>query len=108
MPCLPPAGSVKTSTARTWLLPCLLAQQERDSGVQSSSNECQSHKEWPVQIGEVTSGAYSPTLGKNVAMGYVPRKYTKAGTEFLVEVRGKRNPATVTKMPFVDTTYFKG
>lgn len=41
-------------------------------------------------------------------MGYVPRKYAKNGTEFKVDVRGKMNTATVTKMPFVDTTYFKG
>ena len=61
-----------------------------------------------LQIGEVTSGAFSPILGKNIAMGYVPREHAKTGSEFMVEVRGKRNPATVTKMPFVDTTYFKG
>ena len=61
-----------------------------------------------LQIGEVCSGAFSPTLGQNIAMGYVPRKYAKNGTEFKVDVRGKMNTATVTKMPFVDTTYFKG
>lgn len=60
------------------------------------------------EIGEVCSGAFSPTLGQNIAMGYVPRKYAKNGTEFKVDVRGKMNTATVTKMPFVDTTYFKG
>ncbi|KAK9864651.1 hypothetical protein WJX84_008674 [Apatococcus fuscideae] len=42
------------------------------------------------RIGEVCSGAFSPTLGQNVAMAYVPRKYTKTGTEFKVEVRGRQ------------------
>lgn len=32
-------------------------------------------------VGEITSGAYSPTLKKNVAMGYVTKPYRKAGTK---------------------------
>ncbi|CAL8472131.1 g11673 [Coccomyxa elongata] len=59
------------------------------------------------EVGEVTSGAFSPCLKKNIAMGYVEKAYAKAGTELQVEVRGKINPATVTKMPFVPNTYFK-
>jgi aminomethyltransferase len=55
----------------------------------------------------VTSGAFSPVLKKNVAMGYVDKAYSKAGTELRVVVRGKENPAVVTKMPFVQTTYYK-
>jgi aminomethyltransferase len=31
----------------------------------------------------------------------------KAGTDVQVEVRGKVNPATVTKMPFIPTTYYR-
>lgn len=60
-----------------------------------------------VQVGEVTSGAFSPCLKKNIAMGYVEKAYAKSGTELKVEVRGKINPAVVTKMPFVPNTYFK-
>ena len=60
-----------------------------------------------LQIGEVTSGAFSPCLKKNVAMGYVEKKYGKAGTQLKVAVRGKESPAEVTKMPFVPNTYFK-
>ncbi|KAK3267270.1 hypothetical protein CYMTET_24161 [Cymbomonas tetramitiformis] len=59
-------------------------------------------------IGEVTSGGFSPNLKKNIAMGYVEKKFGKAGTELKVLVRGKLNDAVVTKMPFVQTTYFKG
>ena len=41
------------------------------------------------QIGEVTSGAFSPTLKQNIAMGYVHKDFAKAGTEVQVVVRGK-------------------
>uniref|UniRef100_A0A0E0KVG4 Aminomethyltransferase, mitochondrial n=1 Tax=Oryza punctata TaxID=4537 RepID=A0A0E0KVG4_ORYPU len=54
-------------------------------------------------IGEVTSGGFSPCLKKNIAMGYVKSGLHKAGTEFKVVVRGKSYDAVVTKMPFVPT-----
>jgi len=59
------------------------------------------------QIGEVTSGGFSPVLQKNIAMGYVAKAFAKAGTEVMVETRGKRTPAVTSKMPFVNTTYYK-
>ena len=58
-------------------------------------------------IGSVTSGCPSPTLGKNIAMGYVQSGMHKAGTEVEVVVRGKRRKAEVVKMPFVPTRYWK-
>ncbi len=60
-----------------------------------------------AQVGEVSSGAFSPCLKKNVAMGYVSKAHAKAGTALKVVVRGRANDATVTKMPFVPNTYFK-
>jgi aminomethyltransferase len=60
-----------------------------------------------VPIGVVTSGSMSPTLGKNIAMGYVPRAYAKSGTELQVKVRGKLRPAQVAKLPFVTPKYYK-
>ena len=59
-------------------------------------------------IGKVTSGCPSPSTGANVAMGYVPRKYIKAGTKLRVKVRGKVRNAEVKKMPFVESKYFRG
>jgi aminomethyltransferase len=38
----------------------------------------------------------------------VDKAVAKAGTELQVVVRGKANAATVTKMPFVPTHYYKG
>ncbi|KAI1447901.1 glycine cleavage system T protein [Annulohypoxylon stygium] len=59
------------------------------------------------KVGKVTSGCPSPSLGKNIAMGYVKDGLHKAGTELKVLVRGRERPATVTKMPFVPTKYYK-
>ncbi|PRT54535.1 putative aminomethyltransferase, mitochondrial [Wickerhamiella sorbophila] len=59
------------------------------------------------QVGTVTSGSLSPTLGKNVAMGYLPRKLAKNGTELSIEIRGKPRPAVVSAMPFVTPNYYR-
>lgn len=58
-------------------------------------------------VGRVTSGCPSPTLGKNIAMGYVRPPLHKAGTPIEVLVRGKRRKAEVVKMPFVRSNYWK-
>lgn len=60
------------------------------------------------EVGKITSGCPSPTLGKNIAMGYVKDGLHKSGTELGVLVRGKRRKAVVTKMPFVPSRYWKG
>ncbi|OCF33312.1 glycine cleavage system T protein [Kwoniella heveanensis BCC8398] len=59
------------------------------------------------EIGVITSGIPSPTLGKNIAMGYIANGSHKKGTEVLVEVRKKMREAVVKPMPFVPTKYFK-
>jgi aminomethyltransferase len=58
-------------------------------------------------LGKVTSGCPSPTLGQNIAMGYIKSGFHKVGTEVAVKVRGKTRKATVTKMPFVKPNYYK-
>jgi len=52
------------------------------------------------QIGEVTSGVFSPSLRKGIGMGYVEADYSKPGSKFDVEIRGKKQPAIVVKPPF--------
>jgi aminomethyltransferase len=42
----------------------------------------------------------SPTLGIPIGTCYLPTAAAKEGTTFDVEIRGRRVPATVTKMPF--------
>lgn len=58
-------------------------------------------------LGEITSGSLSPTLGHNVAMTYLPRSLAKVGTEVFIEIRGKKRPAKVVKMPFVPVNYYR-
>ncbi|KAK1129592.1 hypothetical protein K0M31_019307 [Melipona bicolor] len=58
------------------------------------------------RVGKITSGGPSPTLGRSIAMGYVPPELAHYGGGILVEVRGKTYKATVTKMPFVKTNYY--
>ncbi|XP_017881953.1 aminomethyltransferase, mitochondrial [Ceratina calcarata] len=57
-------------------------------------------------VGKITSGGPSPTLGRSIAMGYVPPELAQYGGKVLVEVRTKTYKATVTKMPFVKTNYY--
>jgi aminomethyltransferase len=59
-------------------------------------------------VGTVTSGTFSPVLKAPIAMGYVQTALMADGTALDVEVRGKRVPAVVTKMPFVPTRYYRG
>jgi glycine cleavage system T protein (aminomethyltransferase) len=53
-----------------------------------------------VASGEVRSGTMSPTLGIAIGTAYLPLAVAKEGTQFEVEIRGKRLPAVVQKMPF--------
>jgi aminomethyltransferase len=60
-----------------------------------------------AEIGEVTSGCLSPSLKKNIAMGYVDAKFAKLGTPVFIDVRNKKYEAEVAKMPFVPHAYYK-
>jgi aminomethyltransferase len=55
----------------------------------------------------ITSGCPSPSLGKNIGMGYVKNGHHKTGTEVLVEVRGRKQNGKVVKMPFVGHRYHR-
>ncbi len=56
-------------------------------------------------MGEVTSGAFGPTIARPMSMGYVATEFAKTGTRIFAEVRGKRLPATIADMPFRPSTY---
>lgn len=60
-----------------------------------------------VSLGVVTSGIPSPTLGSNIAMGYVTDGSHKKDTEVQVKVRNKMRKAVITKMPFVPAKYYR-
>jgi aminomethyltransferase len=51
-------------------------------------------------VGVVTSGSQSPTLGRPIAMAYVPPDATAPGTMLEVVIRGTAVPAEVVPLPF--------
>jgi aminomethyltransferase len=52
------------------------------------------------KVGVVTSGTQTPFLKKAIGMAYLPADKTAAGTEFDVDVRGRKARAVVVPMPF--------
>jgi aminomethyltransferase len=54
-----------------------------------------------TSVGHVTSGTFSPSLQRGIAMGYVETAYANVGGTVNVQVRGKDAPATIVKTPFV-------
>jgi aminomethyltransferase len=55
-------------------------------------------------VGEVTSGTFSPTFEKSIAMAYVTADFATIGTKLLVDIRGKHEPASVVELPFYKRT----
>ena len=59
-------------------------------------------------IGRVTSGTVGPSVGKPVALAYVPSALAAVGTPLDADVRGKRQPMQVQALPFAPHRYFRG
>jgi aminomethyltransferase len=55
--------------------------------------------EWQT-VGATTSGTFSPTLNKPIAMGYVAHDASQPGTELAIDIRGRQEMARVVKLPF--------
>ena len=53
-----------------------------------------------ADVGTLTSGTLSPSLGIGVGLGRVPVELASAGTELGVRIRDKVHPATVVRPPF--------
>jgi aminomethyltransferase len=51
-------------------------------------------------VGRVTSGAPSPTLGKSIGLGYVPRSLADVGRTLAVRIRGRDVAARIVERPF--------
>ncbi len=58
-----------------------------------------------TEIGIVTSGGYSPTLNKPISMGRIKSEYLEGLEKVFVKIRDKILPATITKLPFIQTKY---
>jgi aminomethyltransferase len=61
-----------------------------------------------AQIGAVTSGGFGPSLNVPIAMGYLPTALAVPGTTVFAELRGKRLPVAVTRLPFIEPKYKRG
>jgi len=59
------------------------------------------------QVGQVTSGGFSPSLQRPIAMAYVDAALASPGTALEIDVRGKRLSATVVPLPFVPHRYHR-
>lgn len=60
-----------------------------------------------ADIGHVTSGGFSPSLGAPIAMALIDRSHAAIGSKLAIEVRGKRLVAVVAPMPFVPHHYHR-
>jgi aminomethyltransferase len=59
------------------------------------------------EVGKVTSGGFSPSLQRPIAMGYVAAPLAEEGTRLKLEQRGKLFDARVAPMPFVPHRYHR-
>ncbi|KFC67327.1 Aminomethyltransferase [Devosia sp. LC5] len=58
-------------------------------------------------IGVVTSGGFAPSLGRAIALGFVPPAHIAIGTRLQVSIRGRAQAAEVVPTPFVPHRYFR-
>lgn len=88
---------IATGTARKWVGISLEGRQAAREGAEVfAANDA---------VGIVTSGGFSPTLGHPIAVAYIDTGLTTEGTALEIEVRGKRLPARVVPLPFVQHRY---
>ena len=51
-------------------------------------------------LGETTSGTWSPTVKAGIALARIDKSAADFGTPVFVDIRGRKSPATITKLPF--------
>ncbi|QXL84986.1 glycine cleavage system aminomethyltransferase GcvT [Comamonas sp. NLF-1-9] len=66
------------------------------------------HEVGGAAIGTITSGLLAPSLGKPIALGYVPPQFAAVGTRVDALVRGKPVPMQVAATPFLAPRYHRG
>ena len=54
------------------------------------------------EVGEVTSGTFSPSLNHPIALGYLPEALAKNGDTIYFASRGKQLPLTITGRNFME------
>ena len=51
-------------------------------------------------VGQVTTGSFAPTLGKNLGLALIETAFSKPGQIVDIEIRGKKVPAEIIAKPF--------
>ena len=101
-----PPGRATTSPAAT---PCCGSRSSRSNavrvGLELARPARRPRRDLPIlaggqPVGQVTSGTFSPTLQKPIAMGYVRPEFAEPGTELQIDIRGRQEPARVVQLPF--------
>lgn len=87
-----------TSRKRVGILPQTRAPMRK--GTQLFANDTDE-----APIGEITSGGFGPSIERPISMGYIASDYKAIDTEIYAQVRGKRLPARITKLPFVANNF---
>lgn len=60
-----------------------------------------------TEVGTVTSGGFSPSLERPIAMAFVATEHAAPGTPLFIDVRGRKLAATVAPMPFIPHRYYR-
>ena len=63
--------------------------------------------ETDIQIGEITSGTFGPSVDHPISMGYVENDYSSLNTKIFLEIRGKKVSGNICKLPFYKKNYAK-
>jgi len=56
-------------------------------------------------VGTVTSGGYAPTLDAFIGLGYVPAEQARTGRTLDIDIRGRKKPAEIVRLPFYRPSY---
>ena len=54
-----------------------------------------------IKIGQITSGTFSPTLNKGIAIAYIDSIYAKNKNEIFINIRNKKNSINIVRLPFI-------
>ena len=60
-----------------------------------------------IEIGNVTSGTFGPSVDHPISMGYVDNNYSSLDTKIFLEIRGKKVSANICKLPFYQKNHVK-
>ena len=78
-----------------------------NSGFRKLFNYISGQNENNQEIGNITSGCYSPILKKSIAIGYI-NKSLDMSEKLFVKIRDKLEEIQIEKIPFVKKNYKKG